>query len=173
MKRIILHWTAGTGFPSSYEKNFYHFLVDKNGATHFGVYPPEANLNVKTGKYAAHTGGGNTGSIGVAACGMAGFVSAADVGKYPLTRLQLEAVFALCASLCAKYSIPITASTVLTHYEFGVKNPTTTSAGKIDLTYLPPFPKVKKGDVGGFIRSKVEWYRLKLARDGAQNKFLQ
>ncbi len=170
MKRIILHWTAGTGFPSSYDKNFYHFLVDKNGKTHFGDYEPEANLDVKTGRYAAHTGGGNTGSIGVTACGMAGFVSASNVGKYPLTRVQLEAVFALCASLCEKYSIPVTPATVLTHYEFGLKNPRTSSAGKIDLTYLPPFPDVEMRNIGGFIRSKVEWYRLKLARERQKNE---
>ena len=164
MKRIILHWTAGTGFPTSYEKKFYHFLVDKNGKTHLGEYEPEANLDVKSGRYAAHTGGGNTGSIGVAACGMAGFVSANDAGKYPLTRVQLEAVFALCASLCDKYSIPVTPSSVMTHYEFGLKNPTTTSAGKVDLTYLSPFPELETRNIGGFIRSKVNWYRLKSAQ---------
>ena len=28
MKRIIIHWTAGTYFPTNYEKEHYHFLVD-------------------------------------------------------------------------------------------------------------------------------------------------
>ena len=31
MKRIIIHWTAGTYYPSEYEKEHYHFLVDKDG----------------------------------------------------------------------------------------------------------------------------------------------
>ena len=163
MRRIILHWTAGTGFPTDYEKNFYHFLVDKNGEIHAGVYSPEDNLDVSVGNYAAHTGGGNSGSIGVAVCGMAGFVSAARCGNFPLTRVQLEALFALCAKLCVKYSISISQQTVMTHYEFGQKFPKTSSAGKIDLTYLPPFPAIKTADVGGFIRAKINWYRLKIA----------
>ena len=161
MKRIILHWTAGTGVPTNYEKNFYHYLVDKNGKTHLGVYAPEANLDVKSGHYAAHTGGGNTGSIGVAACGMAGFVSAQNCGRNLLTRVQLEAMFALCARLCSRYNIKVSPATVLTHYEFGRQNPKTSSAGKIDLSFLPPFLHVEKDDVGNFIRSKVNWYLLK------------
>ena len=50
----------------------------------------------------------------------------------------------------------------MTHYEFGLKNPKTTSAGKIDIVYLPPYPQIKKQDIGNFIRNKVEWYSKKL-----------
>ena len=49
----------------------------------------------------------------------------------------------------------------MTHYEFGLKNPKTTSAGKIDIIYLPPYPWVSKDEVGSFIRSKIKWYKLK------------
>ena len=138
-------------------------MVDVNGVVHRGIYPPEANLDVKNGKYAAHCGGGNTGSIGVALCGMAGFESAARVGSFPLARVQCEAAFSLCARLCEKYSIPVASSTVMTHYEFGLKNPKSSSAGKIDIIYLPPFPHVDATEVGQFIRSKINWYRLKPA----------
>lgn len=63
MKRIIIHWTAGTYFPTNYEKEHYHFLVDAKGEIHYGVFKPEANEICKAGKYAAHTGGGNTGCM--------------------------------------------------------------------------------------------------------------
>ena len=46
--------------------------------------------------------------------------------------------------------------------EFGLKNPKTTSAGKIDIIYLPPYPWVAKEDVGSFIRTKIKWYLNKI-----------
>lgn len=60
-----------------------------------------------------------------------------------------------------KYDLDITPQTVMTHYEFGLKNPKTSSAGKIDIIYLPPYPWVSKDEVGSFIRSKIKWYKSK------------
>ncbi len=158
MKRIIIHWTAGTYYPSEFERKFYHFLVDKNGKIYNGVFKPEDNEVCKIGKYAAHTGGGNTGSIGVAMCAMAGFKDFKNVGKYPISKIQFESTMDLCAKLAKKYNIQISPQTVMTHYEFGLKNPKTTSAGKIDIIYLPPYQWVAKEDVGKFIRTKIKWY---------------
>ena len=59
------------------------------------------------------------------------------------------------AELCRKYNILITPDTVMTHYEFGQKHPKTTSYGKIDIIYLPPFSHVRKDEVGDFIRKQV------------------
>ena len=123
-----------------------------------GVYKPEDNENCNDGRYAQHTGGGNTGAIGVSMCGMAGFTSPNNVGRYPLTRKQVESMFYFCAKLCKKYNIAITPQTVMTHYEFGQKNPKTTSFGKIDIVYLPPFPNVARDKIGDFIRDKIRWY---------------
>lgn len=158
MKRIIIHWTAGTYYPSEFERKFYHFLVDKNGKIYNGVFKPEDNEVCKIGKYAAHTGGGNTGSIGVAMCAMAEFKNSKNVGKYPISKIQFESTMDLCAKLAKKYDIQISPQTVMTHYEFGLKNPKTTSAGKIDIIYLPPYQWVAKEDVGSFIRTKIKWY---------------
>ena len=158
MKRIIIHWTAGTYYPTGYEKEHYHFLVDKDGNIHNGKFKPEDNEICKINKYAAHTGGGNTGSIGVALCAMAGFKSKTCVGSYPIEKKQFESCMCFCAELAKKYKINITPQTLMTHYEFGLKNPKTSSAGKIDITYLPPYPWVEKNEVGSFIRSKVKWY---------------
>lgn len=159
MKRIIIHWTAGTYFPTEHERDCYHFLFDNNGKKFVGTFTPEAQQDVcRDGKYAQHTGGGNTGSVGVAMCGMCGFKDKNNVGLYPLTQKQCEACFYFVAELCQKYNIPVTSQTVLTHFEFGRRNPKTSSAGKIDIIHLPPYNWVEQNDVGSFIRSKVRWY---------------
>lgn len=154
--KIIIHWTAGAYNPNSSELGHYHYLIDSNGVKHNGKYTPEDNLNCYDGKYAAHTGGGNTGAIGVAMCGMMNFKNKSSVGPYPLKAKQVEACFKLCADLAKKYNIPI--ENVMTHYEFGKLHPKTDSAGKIDIIYLPPYPNVKANEVGGFIRNKIRWY---------------
>lgn len=89
---------------------------------------------------------------------MCGFKGADNVGKYPLTRVQCESMFKLVAELAKKYAIAVTSNNVMTHYEFGLKNPKTSSAGKIDIIHLPPFPGVHKDKIGDFIRNKIRWY---------------
>ena len=158
MKRIIIHWTAGNYYPTNYEKLHYHFLIDKDGKVYNGKFRPEDNEICKPNKYAPHTGGGNTGSIGVSMCAMAGFKNKNLVGNFPITRKQFESSMELCANLCKKYKISVSPQTVLTHYEFGLNNPTTSSAGKIDIIYLPPYSWVSKEEIGSFIRTKVKWY---------------
>lgn len=168
MQRIIIHWTAGTNNANSTDKEHYHFLIEGDGSRVKGTFPVTANEVCRTdskGKalYSAHTGGGNTGSIGVSMCGM--YVPSGipvKQTKYPLTKVQVEAMFKLVAELSKKYKIPITPDTVMTHYEFGKKHPKTSSAGKIDIVYLPPYPTVKKDEVGDFIRNKIRWYFNKL-----------
>ena len=162
MNKIIIHWTAGAYMPNSTDLRHYHYLIDKNGRINYGIFKPEDNENCNDGKYAPHTGGGNTGAIGVALCGMYGFSSATKLGCYPLTKIQCEALFSFVAKLSKKYKIKIDNNHIMTHYEFGLKNPKTTSAGKIDIIYLPPYPQIKKQNIGDFIRSKVLWYSTKI-----------
>lgn len=159
MKRIIIHWTAGAHQPNTTDFEHYHYLITGDGLVVNGKYTPEDNLNCNDGKYAQHCGGGNTGSIGVAMCGMAGYSPAKGLSstRYPLTKIQCERCFKLIAEVAKKYNIPITPQTVMTHYEFGKKNPKTSSAGKIDITTLPDYT-VSSDKVGDFIRSKVRWY---------------
>ena len=164
MKRIIIHWTAGNYYPTDYEKLHYHFLVDKDGKVYNGKFRPEDNEICRQSGYAPHTGGGNTGSVGVAMCAMAGFKSRIIVGNFPITKKQFESCMELCANICKKYRIPVSPQTVLTHYEFGLNHPKTTSAGKIDITYLPPYAWVSKEEIGSFIRTKVKWYLNKQVR---------
>ena len=161
MNRIIIHWTAGKYYPSEYEKNFYHYLVDKDGHIHNGYYKPTDNLSCTDGNYARHTEGGNTGSIGVAMCSMYGFQNKNNCGSFPITKIQFESCMNLCARLSEEYNIRIAPSNVMTHYEFGQDNPKTTSHGKIDIIYLPPYPWVAKDDIGSFIRTKIRWYKIR------------
>mgnify|MGYP002855232801 CR=1 FL=1 len=163
--KITIHWTGGGYFPNIEDFAHYHFIVDKNGKTVNGFYKPEDNLNCKDGKYAQHTGGGNTGNIGIAMCAMAGFKDRNNIGEYPITNKQFEACMEYVAKLCLKYGIRPTEQNVFTHYEFGLKNPTTSSKGKIDITYIPPYPQVKKEQCGQFIRQKVQWYTDKLKKE--------
>lgn len=162
MKRIIIHWTAGKNQPNSTDYQHYHYMVTGDGLVVKGKHSVLDNENCTDGNYAAHTGGGNTGSIGVALCGMMGFKNSKSVGNYPLIRKQCERAWKLVAELSRKYGIPITANNVMTHYEFGLKHPKTTSRGKIDIIYLPPFPYVKANEVGDFIRNKARWYRAQM-----------
>ncbi len=162
MKRIIIHWTAGTGQPNKTDLEHYHFLVNKDGIIIKGNYIPEDNENCQDGKYAQHTGKGNTGSIGISMCGMCGFSETRfNSTKYPLTTVQCEACWLKVAQLCVQYNIPITPTTVLTHYEFNKQNNIKT--GKIDIIYLPPYPYVKKENIGDFIRNKILWYFKRLS----------
>lgn len=162
MKRLILHWTAGAGQPNNTDYEHYHYLVNKDGLLFQGKYKVKDNENCNDGVYAQHCGGGNTGAIGVSMCGMAGFNGVATSTKYPLTKVQCEATFNLCAKLCKQYGLLVTPETVMTHYEFGQKHPKTSSYGKIDIIYLPPYPEIKKAEIGDFIRNKIKWYYSKL-----------
>ena len=162
MRKIIIHWTAGANQPNSTDYQHYHYLINGDGLVLQGKHKVSDNENCNDGVYAAHCGGGNTGAIGIALCGMAGFKNFKNVGKYPLTKVQSERAFKLVAELAKKYNIKISSDTVMTHYEFGLKNPKTSSVGKIDIIYLPPYPKVKASEIGDLFRSKARWYRGKM-----------
>lgn len=154
LNRITIHWTAGAYTPNNTDRQHYHFLVDDKGNIFTGKYKPEDNLNCQDGKYAAHCGGGNTGNIGVAMCGMID-------SRFPITRKQLEATCELVAQLSKKYGIAINSKSIITHAEFGKANPHTTSYGKIDINKLPCVAMYGIKECGDWIRSKVNWYRSK------------
>jgi hypothetical protein len=138
-------------------------MIDESGKIHPGKFKPEDNINCKDGKYAEHTGGGNTGSIGIGLCGMSGFKNKDNPGNYPLKKIQCEVAFNFIAGLCKKYKIPVTPMNVFTHKEFGESHPKTSSKGKIDICYLPAFPEISPDEMGNFIRSKIKWYLEKIS----------
>lgn len=154
LDRISIHWTAGSYKACSTDRAAYHFLVDGDAEVIKGDLPPEANIDCTDGVYAHHTGGFNTGTIGVAACGMHRFPNT----KYPLKKQQCERLWKLIAELAKKDSIPIDKDHILTHYEVGLKLPNSSSAGKSDINFLPYEPSIPRNEVGDYIRAKVKWY---------------
>lgn len=119
MKRIIVHWTAGAHRASGLDRGRYHLLIEGDGKLVRGAASIELNdgCGAKTG-YAAHTLNCNTGSIGVALCCMAGATeSPFTAGAAPMTPKQWDALPAVLADLCRRYSVPVTPQTVLSHAE--------------------------------------------------------
>lgn len=158
LKRIIFHWTAGTYTPSEYDKKNYHYLIDGSGKVLVGKYPPEANISLKDGKYAAHTLNSNTGSIGISVCCMGGNdvkERPLKTGKYPLNQTQWNALIQKIADLCQQYDIKPTMTTVLSHAEV-TKNLGIKQNGKWDITYLPGDTAVRSPqEVGNVLRKAV------------------
>ena len=160
--KICLHWTAGSNKPCRTDLTAYHFLFDSNGNEYSGIYTPEDNIDCYDGKYAKHCGGGNTGCIGLSACGMAGFDLTKKQTKYPITQKQVEAMCFKAAELCLKYNILITENTVFTHFEFDQKK--TKKDGKTDITYLPYLPNFQQDRIGSYLRNKIAWYVIQIKK---------
>lgn len=167
--RVILHWTAGQHTPNDVDRSHYHFLTAKNNQGEYfvvkGKYSPNDNIDCNDGKYAQHTGGGNTSSLGWAICGMSGYKNPQNIGDFPITKEQFELTCSEIAKFCRENNIPITPLTVLTHREFGLAHPTSQSAGKIDICFLPFKVNIngearylEADEIGDFIRNKVKWY---------------
>ena len=159
LKRIIMHWTAGTHRPNRVDLAAYHFVIDGDGSVHAGDLPPEANLSTD-GDYAAHTRMLNTGSIGVAVAAMHGAQERPfDWGPYPITEAQVEAMCRKVATLADQYGIPVDPKTVLTHAEvqdtLGVKQ-----RWKWDFMVLPGDTKTRSPrDVGSQLRARIKAYQ--------------
>lgn len=154
--KITLHWTAGTNTASDLDKQHYHYIVDADGTISSGVHTPEDNKNCSDGNYAAHVLNCNNYNIGVAMAGMYGAVeSPLYVGKYPITKTQMQAAATLVAKLADKYGVPVEPTRILTHAEIqpnlGVRQ-----KGKWDVTVLPWDGTVTgHAAVGNYFRSLV------------------
>lgn len=156
MKRIVMHWSAGTHTFSTSDWAHYHEAVDGKGKRHLGQLRPEANRSIKDGVYAPHTRRLNTDSIGLAVCAMAGAKEHPfSAGKHPITDKQLAVFVKMVADYAETYGIPVTRETVLTHAEveptLGVKQ-----SGKWDITWLPGMDRPRNAVwVGDRIREMV------------------
>lgn len=157
MKRIILHWTAGTHTVSALDKRHYHVIIDGAGNVHRGDNPISANRAPIGKNYAAHTLNCNTDSIGVAVAAMANAKQAPfRAGNFPITPHQYEKLIDVVADLAREYGIPVTPETILSHAEvqptLGIKQ-----RGKWDICWLPgmdaPSDPVAVGDM---IRDRVK-----------------
>lgn len=157
MKRIIMHWTAGSYVASELDLEHYHFIIDGNGVVHRGEHSVKDNEVIHGNDYAAHTLGTNTGSIGVSVCAMAGAIETPfEAGKYPIKPAQFDVLLQVVVQLAKRYSIPVTRQTILSHAEvqqtLGIKQ-----RGKWDIARLPFDSRFVGGlAVGDHIRSILQ-----------------
>lgn len=156
MKRIIMHWTAGTHKANATDRAHYHILIEGDG----NLVRGDASIYLNSGKtqpgYAAHTLNCNTDSIGVSLCCMGGSVeSPFNPGKWPMTRTQFDKLIEVVRELSQVYNIPVTRQTILSHAEvqttLGIKQ-----RNKWDYTRLA-FDESIKGalTIGDLIRSRI------------------
>ena len=157
MKRIVIHWSAGSNKVSSIDKEHYHFIVDGEGNVVKGDHKPEDNLSVADGVYAAHTKGANAGAIGVAVAAMLDAKGPGQLGPYPIKKAQFDAMIGLVKKLIKQYKIPVTNTTVLTHAEVQ-KNLGIKQNGKIDISFgIPGKPDLTTATAcGDYIRSLLK-----------------
>lgn len=162
MKRIICHWTAGAYEPTELDKEHYHFLIDGTAKLHRGRYTVADNVSTADGRYAAHTRNCNTGSIGIAACCMAGAKSSPFApGQYPLTLQQWVTMAQLAAQLAQCYDIPVSPQTILGHGEVE-KQLGIPQLGKWDPMKLPFEPALTPAQVGQRLRERVSYHLANL-----------
>lgn len=156
LTRIIVHWTAGGPEPSALDHEHYHFLVSRRGRISRGEHEVTDNIATYDDDYAAHTRKANTGSIGVALCGMRGAKqNPFTPGPYPLTAGQWNNAILVCADLCEFYGIVPNPWYLLMHCEvepfLGIAQ-----NGKWDISVLP-FDRGKWTNTapGAELRSRV------------------
>lgn len=156
MKRIIIHWTAGSHAVSNLDKEHYHFIVGGDGVVVKGFPSIAANSGGTKSGYAAHTLNCNSDSIGVSVACMAGAVETPfNSGKSPMTEKQFLVLIKVLKELSDFYGIPVTRQTILSHAEvqptLGIKQ-----RGKWDISRLSFDPsKVGALVVGDYIRSLI------------------
>jgi N-acetyl-anhydromuramyl-L-alanine amidase AmpD len=140
MKRIILHWTEGRHLANAIDRAHYHFLIEQtaNCARIIrGDHTIADNVSTADGRYAAHTRGCNTGSIGLALCGMMNCRETPfSPGPVPFTQEQWDLFCRATAQLCHAYTIPCDDRHVLAHGEVQ-KNLGIRQLGKWDPMVLP------------------------------------
>jgi N-acetylmuramoyl-L-alanine amidase-like protein len=129
VRRVILHWTGGGPYPSLLERGHYHLLIDQHGTVHKGLFP--------IGRWPSHTRMLNTGSVGIALCGMRGAAAAPfQAGPAPINERQVTATARAAAAVLHRYGILPTERTCLTHCEvthtYGLAQ-----RGKWDISWMP------------------------------------
>lgn len=103
--KIYLHWTAGR-----YDQCFndYHLNITDDGT----IYASTDDLS----ETLAHTWHRNTGSVGVTLCCCYG-ADTADLGDYPPTAAQIEAMAQVTAALAKVLWLTIDRDRIMTHAE--------------------------------------------------------
>lgn len=109
LTRIHFHWTGGNYTPNAVDQKHYHFIIDGDGVEH--------DLHDPT-KVLAHTRDANDSAIGISLAAMVDAVERPfSPGPCPVLERQVAALARLSASLCARYDIPVSRFSTLSHSE--------------------------------------------------------
>jgi hypothetical protein len=155
MKRVITHWTGGGHKANSLDRAHYHVLIEGDGTLVRGTHSIQDNVSTAGGRYAAHTRGCNTGSIGVSLCCMLNAQrSPFKAGPHPMTEKQFHVMAEVVADLCQFYKIPVGPRTVLGHGEVQA-NLGIGQSGKWDPLALPWAPEMSLSQAGAYFRTLV------------------
>lgn len=160
MQRVIIHWSEGRNLANDTDRAHYHLLIEQDAKgivkVTRGDHSIADNASTGDGDYAAHTRGCNTGSIGVALCGMMGCQESPFVaGPAPITLAQWRLLEDVVAELCQRYRIPVTMETVLCHGEVQ-RNLKIKQRGKWDPMKWPWDESIQSGSIGGLFRMAVQ-----------------
>lgn len=156
MRRVIVHWTGGGYRANDIDRAAYHLLIQGDGSVVRGTHSIADNVSTADGRYAAHTKGANTGSIGVSMCAMKDCREKPfRAGPFPLKEIQWETMLCVVAELCARYGIAVAPQTVLGHGEVQATLGIAQNA-KWDPMVLPWAPGMTRAEVGSFLRAGVK-----------------
>lgn len=152
IEMAYLHWTAGR-YHEIYDD--YHISIDNDGR----VYLPDNDLTIKRN----HTWHRNSNAVGIALCAcldaQANDGYNMDMGPYPVTAAQIEAMSYVVALMAKHGGVPI--ECCITHCEAAFFDKYGPYSGdpetRWDLWYLPDFDGKMKGG-GDVIRGKARWY---------------
>jgi hypothetical protein len=151
---FVLHWTGGRHLANSVDRAAYNVLVE---LTHEGPRLIEgthglvANLRLPlaSGAYAMHTGGANSGRIGLAFCGE-------GHPDHRLTEAQVLAGLDFAAACCLEWGLnPLDPKRLCSHFEMwtihGIRG--AQNHVKPDIRRLPWLPHLSEAETGGWLRA--------------------
>lgn len=140
--RLHWHWTAGSNTPNSTDLRHYNDVFDLAGNRYDGAHPIQQQAFYQPGRYGvSHTLNANTGAGGLSCCGMGDAkpswsTNTIDVGKWPISWEQIDAMLERSAEYCRLFDIKVSPWTTLSHAEVQ-GNIGINQRGKWDIRVLP------------------------------------
>lgn len=158
-QRLVIHWTGGGPDPSAYERTRYHYLVTQPTGYVVPGVPVALNMRriSRAARYAAHTGGMNSFSVGLAFCGMLGAGRGRRFGRYPLAEHQVRRGLAFVAFACRLWGLdPANPAHLFTHHEAWTLHRVKGAANdaKWDVNELAFAPELAPDQVGDWLRAE-------------------
>jgi hypothetical protein len=157
---VVLHWTGGGPKANSVDLGAYHYVVESDGNVKAGKWRVADNMRACTGPgYARHTGGYNSFRVGISAAGMLNYVSRSNIGRHPLTEVQVKRLSEIAAYFVRLAGLdPLNPAHLCTHQEVwtihGIKG--SQNHHKKDIEFLPFRPELSARQVGDYLRSLAD-----------------